>query len=299
MKHTELIEILQILDDGAYVVDTDRRITFWNSAAERITGFSAQEVTGSRCRDNILQHVTENGTQLCLDGCPLLGTMSDCCPKLRELYLHHKNGHRLPVSVRAIPLKDEENVVVGAIEIFNETFESTRLIKELEALRNEILIDKQTSLGNRRYMEIVQSARISSLARNGGQLGLLFIDIDHFKNVNDTWGHSIGDRILGMVGLTIKGAIRPMDSAIRYGGEEFVVLSPDCDYEKLLAIAERIRALVEQAWLDDDAQKISVTVSIGGTLMSVSDDFAERLARADSLMYDCKNSGRNRALVKP
>ncbi len=299
MKNEEYIEILQILDDGAYLVDTDRRITFWNGSAERITGFSAQEVTGSRCRDNILQHVTENGTQLCLDGCPLSCSMAEGCQSRIDVYLHHKNGHRLPVSVRAAPLKDENARIVGAVEIFSETSEPSRLLEELEALRNEVLIDKQTSLGNRRYFDIVQASRISALKRDGGELGILFVDIDHFKKVNDTWGHSIGDKVLKMVALTIKGAVRPNDSAIRYGGEEFVVISPGSDCSSLAELAERIRVLVEQTWLSDSDFHVRVTVSVGGTLMTSTDDFSERLARADALMYECKNSGRNRILVHP
>ena len=299
MKYEEYVEILQILDDGAYLVDTDRRITFWNSAAERITGFSAQEVTGSRCRDNILQHVTDNGTQLCLNGCPLFSTMADGCQNRMDVFLHHKNGHRLPVSVRAAPLKDDSARIVGAIEIFSETSEPSRLLEELEILRNEVLIDKQTSLGNRRFFEIVQASRISALQRDGGHLGILFVDIDHFKSVNDTWGHGIGYKVLRMVALTIKGAVGPNDSAVRYGGEEFVVFSPGSDYPALADIAEKIRVLVEQTWLSDSEATVKVTVSVGGTLMASTDNFQERLARADALMYECKNSGRNRILVKP
>jgi diguanylate cyclase (GGDEF)-like protein len=195
-------------------------------------------------------------------------------------------------------MKDEDGTVIGAVEIFSEISEPSRLMEELESLRNEILIDKQTGLGNRRYLEIVQGARVSALERTGSRLGLLFLDIDRFKSVNDTWGHKFGDQILRMVGLTLKGAIRPNESAIRFGGEEFVVLSPDCDATKLRALAECIRALVEMAWLDEGEKKIGVTVSIGGSLMSAGENFDERLAKADALMYECKNSGRNRVRVE-
>jgi len=114
------LQILQCLYEGVYFVDERRTITFWNLAAETITGFKAEEIVGSRCMDNLLNHVDEKGNRLCLGGCPLSHALEDGKVREETLYLHHKDGHRVAVETRVVPLKDSEGRVMGAAEIFVE-----------------------------------------------------------------------------------------------------------------------------------------------------------------------------------
>lgn len=100
------LSILENLNDGVYYVDNDRKITYWNKSAERITGYTAEEVVGSFCYDNILQHIDEKGTQLCKNGCPLSLTISDGNIRDINVCLHHKDGYRVPIYVRSIPHTD-------------------------------------------------------------------------------------------------------------------------------------------------------------------------------------------------
>jgi len=96
-------DLLDQISDGVYFVTLDRRITYWNGGAERITGYGAHEVLGHRCSEGILRHVDDTGQQLCLHGCPLAAVMKDGRPREAHLYLHHKDGHRVPVTVRPRP----------------------------------------------------------------------------------------------------------------------------------------------------------------------------------------------------
>jgi len=112
------LEILNNLYEGVYIVDKDRRITFWNKSAEDITGFSADEMQGRSCFNNLLNHVDAEGNSLCLGGCPLHKTILDGMDREAVVYLHHKNGHRVPVVVRTVPLVIEGEIA-GAIEIFS------------------------------------------------------------------------------------------------------------------------------------------------------------------------------------
>lgn len=112
--------ILDSLHDGLYFVDPQRRITYWNKGAERITGFLAKEVVGKCCRDNILTHVDGDGRPLCLIGCPLSGTFEDGQDREAEVYLHHKDGHRIPVLVRISSLHADDGSLVGGIELFTD-----------------------------------------------------------------------------------------------------------------------------------------------------------------------------------
>jgi len=113
-------KLLDSLYDGVYFVDQDRRITYWNHGAETLTGYTASDAVGRQCFDNFLEHVDEGGCALCVNDCPLAATIGDGQRREAEVYLRHKAGHRIPVSVRVAPLRDTEGLVVGAVEIFTD-----------------------------------------------------------------------------------------------------------------------------------------------------------------------------------
>ncbi|MDQ7796145.1 MAG: sensor domain-containing diguanylate cyclase [Spirochaetia bacterium] len=289
--------LLRVLHEGVYIVDKDRRIQFWNSAAEEITGYAASAVVGSRCADNILRHISEDGRELCTDGCPLQATLDD--GKTRDLvaYLHHRDGRRLPVHVRSIAMQNDKGIP-RVIEVFDEISEKSKLIEELEALRQEVLSDPLTKIGNRRFFELNAEARLAAYHAQPIPFGLLMFDIDHFKKVNDTYGHLAGDIVLKMVAGTISGALRPLDTAARFGGEEFVVLVPNCTEEYLYVVGERIRILIETSWLDlEGGSRLRVTISGGGAMVQPNDQVSTLIERADQRLYQSKKSGRNRVIV--
>ena len=126
--------------------------------------------------------------------------------------MHHKLGHRVLVSVRVTPLRDELNNITGAVEIFTLKSKTVDLIQEMEQLRKEVLTDCLTGVGNRRYAEIAMYNLDMTMQEIKTSFGVLFIDIDYFKNVNDTFGHDAGDQILDHGGEYFKG--RP--ATIRY-----------------------------------------------------------------------------------
>lgn len=289
-------KMLENFYEGVYYVDTERRITFWNKGAERITGFLAQEVLGSYCYDNILNHVDEKGTQLCLGGCPLEQTIQDGVMREASVYLHHKDGYRVPVDVRAIALT-EDDIIMGAVEVFSDSSVKQQLIKDMENLKVLAMKDQLTGLGNRRYTEAVLESKIKEFTALGIPLGLAFLDIDRFKSVNDTYGHDRGDEVLKMVAQTSSGVIRSSDVLGRWGGEEFLGIFPGVDKEGLKTLTEKIRMLVERSALRMGNKTLSVTISIGATMVTPQDTVEEALKRADSLLYRSKRDGRNRVTL--
>ncbi len=293
-----LASIVDTISEGVYFTDRDRRITFWNKAAERITGFRAKEVTGSRCRDNILRHVDERGTELCVHGCPLAATMSDGKSREAQVWLHHRDGHRVPVDVRAAPVTDSSGAIVGAIEIFADRSDRGAVMEELERLKKEALVDQLTRVGNRRYAVMTLETRLHELETHKVPFGVALFDVDHFKKVNDVHGHNMGDRVLAMVSATIAGALRRLDAVARWGGEEFLVIAPSVDLPTLERLAERCRILVQAAWLDlEGGGKLEVTMSGGAAMAEPGDDAAKLVGRADELLYKAKEGGRNRVLA--
>jgi diguanylate cyclase (GGDEF)-like protein/PAS domain S-box-containing protein len=290
--------IIDNLYDGVYFVDHDRTITFWNKGAERITGYSAEQVIGRRCRDNLLNHVTANGVQLCQDHCPLAAVMQDGRPREVEVYLHHADGHRVPVMVRATALRDENGDIMGAVESFsnNSTVINTR--RRLSELHEMARTDSLTRIGNRQHVEGRIRAVLAEFENRQSMAGLLFMDIDHFKKINDTYGHDTGDLALCMVANTLRLALRATDTIGRWGGEEFVTILYDISNEAMLyAAAEKVRRLIEASSLEIGGQNLTVTVSIGATLLYSNDTPASLIRRADELMYRSKQAAGNRVTV--
>lgn len=291
-------DIVENMHDGIYFVDRERRITYWNKGAERITGYSAAEVAGSFCSDNILVHVDSLGQQLCQGSCPLNAAMADGRTHEAEVYLHHKLGHRLPVWVRTTPLRDADGNLVGAVEMFSDITSRQSLQEQVEQLKKLALLDPLTGLPNRRHLEGYLHSRLSEMRRSGVGFGLLFMDIDHFKQFNDQHGHEIGDQVLSIVGNTLSSSIRRFDMVCRWGGEEFAGIFPHADVATLHGIAERLRVLVAHSQAKTGSGELAVTVSIGGSLAKPEDSAASLLRRADRLMYASKAGGRNRITIE-
>ena len=127
--------------------------------------------------------------------------------------------------------------------------------------------------------------------------GLLFIDIDHFKLVNDDYGHETGDKVIRMVANTLRHNLRATDTIGRWGGEEFLILLNDIHDNGLETVTNKLHFLVAQSRLDNEQVSLSVTVSIGATLITKEDTMETVIHRADQLMYASKNAGRNRVTI--
>jgi diguanylate cyclase (GGDEF)-like protein/PAS domain S-box-containing protein len=290
-------QILDSIADGVYFVDRDRRITYWNKGAERISGFSAEKVTGHFCHDNILNHVTENGIQLCMNGCPLHATIQDGEPRKAEVYLHHADGHRVPIIVRTMPMRDEQGEIIGAVETFGNNSTSIMARRHIRRLEDKVNLDALTNIANRRYVEIKIKSALDELQQYRLPFGVAFIDIDHFKNINDTYGHEAGDKALIIVAKTLADNIRVEDIVARWGGDEFLVLFYNVDKNSLHTAAEKLRLLVEQSHPRLEGRESVLTISVGATLARAEDDLPALMKRVDRLMYQGKEN-RNRLTVE-
>lgn len=292
----ELQDIFDSMYEGVYCVDTNRNIQFWNKGAERITGYTAPEVIGSSCRDNLLVHIDSFGRKLCETGCPLSSAINQGDRHCEELlYLHHKDGHRVPVAVSVSTLQNHEGQTIGAIEIFKDNINLAFGLDYIEDLKKAALFDHLTELPNRRYLEIKLHGAFEEFFRHSISFGVILIDIDHFKQINDTYGHAVGDRVLKMIAQTLGNNTRSYNLVSRWGGEEFLVLVNHVRAGQLQRIAEKYRTLIENSYLNSGKERISVTATIGGARAEPSDTIISLLARADRRLYAGKNAGRNQS----
>ena len=164
-----------------------------------------------------------------------------------------------------------------------------------EKLRTQALRDPLTGLYNRRYMEDVLERYASLADRNQTALSVAMFDLDHFKRLNDEHGHALGDAVLASVAAAVLGAIRPSDIACRYGGEEFVVLFPDCTMDEAASRAEGLRARIERV---SESHGVRVSASFGiAAIPDSSSKTSDLFGDADEALYRAKNEGRNRVCV--
>jgi diguanylate cyclase (GGDEF)-like protein/PAS domain S-box-containing protein len=287
-------KILDSLHDGVYFVNRDRQITYWNEGAEKLAGYSPAEAIGKSCFGNFLDDVDETGNSVCASGCPLSSVMADGQPRQIEVYLRHKDGHRVPISVRVLPMRDSAGGIVGAVEVFSDSTAKQRAEKRVSELENLAFRDALTKLANRRYLELKVAQALQEHQQFGREYGLLLLDLDHFKQVNDTHGHDLGDAVLKVVADTLVNTLRPVDLVGRWGGDEFLILMADVHATALGDLAERCRVLIAQSSVGHGASRVSVTASIGATLLDHEGSPETAFRRADELMYQSKRSGGDR-----
>jgi two-component system cell cycle response regulator len=173
----------------------------------------------------------------------------------------------------------------------------SRLVEARESLRFKASHDSLTTIWNRGAIIEMLERELSRARRDGSSVGILLADIDHFKRVNDTRGHLVGDEVLRAVTGRLKGEVRSYDSVGRYGGEEFLILLPGCDNPKLTTKAERLVKVVERSSIGTSTGTVAVTISIGGIASGDCPhaDVNKLLLAADTALYRAKVSGRNRS----
>ncbi|RJP47305.1 MAG: sensor domain-containing diguanylate cyclase [Anaerolineaceae bacterium] len=289
--------LLDNLHDGVYYVDAKRRINYWNKGAERLTGYSREKMVGCFCFDNLLDHVTEDGKHLCTDGCPLSATMQDAQPREAEVHLRHADGHRVPVLVRTSPIFDDGQKVVGAVEVFSNNQSMFRMRRRVDQLEQDVQRDLLTGLGNRAFLQMKIQSALGEYRVHHIPFGVLFIDIDHFKSVNDTYGHPAGDLVIQNVARTLSAHLRDTDACGRWSGDEFVALLLEVEPVYLHKIADKLRAMVASSIVQSENAEICVTASVGAATAHENDTVESLIERADAQMYSSKLSGRNQVSV--
>ncbi len=195
-------------------------------------------------------------------------------------------------SVACVPHVDGQGNAADFFMLCVDVTERARLEERLNDLASR---DPLTGAFNRRaFMERVES-ELERRSRAGAPLSFAIVDLDHFKNVNDTWGHAAGDEVLKVIAETCRRVLRSPDVFGRFGGEEFVALLPGADFAEAGRVAERLRSAVETAVVETSDGSIRVTLSAGYTTARPGDTPEDLLRRSDAALYESKRSGRNRA----
>ena len=208
----------------------------------------------------------------------------------------------------AMPLADASPDEIGRLtrtfktmadRVASHTEDLERQVAERTATLEEMAnSDFLTTLLNRRGMLARLESECNRLSRSGGQIGVLIVDVDLFKRINDTWGHLVGDQALAAVASILRDSVRAYDAVARWGGEEFLIGMFDLThFDELEAIADKLLAAIRQADIACDGVTIKLTYSIGGVLGEASASLDEIIKQADDALYRAKNEGRDRAVL--
>jgi len=273
--------VINHLNEGVYFVDVNRVITFWNSGAENITGYSENEVLHKPCHWNLLMHTDAEGVNLCQGKCPVAKTLLDGVIREEALFLQHKSGYRVPVFVRIIPMRSLSNQIVGAVEIFSDLTPSSEHGKKMKALATLAYFDLVTGLPNRRYIESRIGMMLAEYKKNLSPFGLLLINIVGFKMLNDQYGPEVGDQVLRSVARNIAAGAGPSDIVGRWDGTRFLVISPNTKKTILILLADKLRAIANRAANSASSDETALLVSVAGVINRVDDTAAslhQRLA---------------------
>lgn len=215
--------------------------------------------------------------------------------------LNSANGtivNGVPVSVQS--LRDGDKIRLGSTTILKFTYNDHLDESFQQQMYDAALRDGLTKVFNKKYFMDRLETEIAYARRHGAHLSLLMLDVDHFKRVNDTYGHITGDYVLQRIARVASGTVRAEDLFARYGGEEFTVLCRGVSLQNAGILGERIRATVEATVFEHEGKRLAVTVSVGVAAHPESsiENGVQLIAAADSALYEAKRCGRNRVLLK-
>lgn len=294
-KSPLLKDLLEHLNDGVYFLDKRRRITYWNAAAARQTGYAAEEVLGRCCAQSILIHVNPDGRKICRGACPASRTIFDGKTREVELFLHHKEGHRVPVKARVAPVFDEQGQIIGAVQVFQVHSLVYKDRQELEDLKRRALIDPDLEIANRAFLERSLDARLNELRRLGRQLGAVLFQMDAVDPAR--LNEETAGRVLKMVAHSLANGVRSFDSMGRWEGDRFLGLIITDNPDDLMVVANKLRKLVEQSSMVVGDAELSVTVTGSCSMADRADDAETLIERLRVALERGRGAGVNHVIA--
>lgn len=285
--------LFETVPQGVVYQDRDGRITAANPAAQRILGLTLDQLQGRSSIDPRWHAMREDGSPFPGHEHPAMVTLRTGKPVNNVVMgVGRPDDSQVWILVNATPVFKHGEVD----EVFTSFEDITQRVQLSAELRRQAATDELTGLPNRRRFAARLNDEFVRLARRPeASCGLLAVDIDHFKTVNDRFGHAAGDAVLVRIASVMRQAVREQDLVARWGGEEFMLLLPDTGQAEAAALAERLRERVQAERIHHAGRAICVTASVGLDTMSSRDPNAEAaLLRADRALYRAKNRGRNR-----
>lgn len=289
--------IFESINDPFNIIDRNYRIIKANESYARMRGKTIEQLIGRRCYE-----VLQNKRSVC-EGCSVKEAFDTGKPNTKEKLMSYPGGQHVWVEIYTYPVFDETGRVLNVIEYTRDITQRKRAEAERDILVDRLQYLSRTddltgSLNRRALIEKLED-EVHRTQRYKTDLSILICDIDYFKEINDTYGHDTGDRVLRVISNLLKESLRSIDIIGRYGGDEFMMILPETSMKGAEEIAERIRLAVEDLKLQGEGKDlIKTTVSLGVAEFNVDkEDINGLIKRADNALYIAKGKGRNRVYI--
>lgn len=303
-----LLDIVQSIDVGVVVMDRDYNVEVWNSFMENHSGVGSDKAA-RQSLFTLFPEIDQGWFTHKVETAVMLGTRAFTIWEQRPNLVHFKSyqpitgmADEMYQNVTILPLRSStgktDHVCLIIYDVTGVAVNKRQLESANTKLQELALRDGLTGLLNRRYWESCLEREFARHQRYDNPVSLVIFDIDHFKRVNDTYGHQTGDEVIRETARITSQLVRETDFAGRYGGEEFVVLLPGTTLDGAAQFAERLRSTIERQQLDYQGSPLTFTVSLG--VATLTDDMAGYLTlleRADKALYQSKEGGRNQVTL--
>ena len=287
--------LFQAMHDAVIFIDRFGRIESWNNAAERITGVSATAVVGQQWMPELIELWDDDEEEVPDDECPVSLVIKSGVQAFERGSMADRNGQRRGINLQMIPVRDPDGFSRGVIVVIRDASNQINLEERVQTLHEKATQDPLTKVANRAEFDQSHAEFIDRHSDSGAPCSLVICDIDHFKKVNDNFGHQAGDEALVAFAEVLQSHTRAGDLVARYGGEEFVLLCADCDSADAARRAEEIRSRLSQI-PQPMLNNMCITASFGVTSLQAGDTPSTMLARADRALFQAKQGGRNRVV---
>jgi diguanylate cyclase (GGDEF)-like protein len=303
-----LLAIVQSIDVGVVVLDREYRVQVWNTFMENRSGVQPKDAQNSNFF-SLFPEIDRAWFSRKVESVATLGTPAFTVWEQRPYLMRFKSYQPITgqeefmyQNTTLLPLRSPDNRINHICLVIYDVTDVATNRHQIQAANAQLQLlsstDRLTGLYNRGHWEASLKAAYARHQRYGNALSLVMLDIDHFKRVNDTYGHQAGDKVIEQVARLLHEHVRESDVVGRYGGEEFGVVLSDTDSAGGQIFAERLRKAVEASLVQYNGQDIRFTVSLGvADLSQPANDHAELIARADQALYTSKKTGRNRVTV--
>jgi len=289
-----LNRLLDQITDGCAILNKDRQYIFWNKSAAALTGFEPEEILDKSCHGQLALFTDSGGKPLCEENCLGEQVLKDGQPRLLEVYLQHKNGFRLPVRLKIIPLVNGDGQSVGLAELFTDISPAVTIPLKMAELEKMQLLDLDTGLPNRLYLEMYLKNKIDEYQKYRLPFGLIYADVDNFNKIQERFGRFNSAKLIRMIARTLQKNVRYFDIVGRWENEEFLICLLNIDENRLDIVANKLRLLVAESYITVETGLLNATVSMGATLVQRFDTIESLVKRAEELMLHSKWLGRNK-----
>lgn len=288
-------KLIESMRDGVVFVDTQAIITQWNYGMERMVGIESSAAVNRHWRPALLKISDESGKAIKESECLVTKTIATGTQTIQRINIHGRNGHHITVDMHVIPVKNNYGSIHGATILLRDASPEASLQARCQTLHDQATKDSLTQVANRAEFDRLHQQYIDTHLESGIPYSLIIADIDHFKNVNDTFGHQAGDSAIIKFSTLLTDLCRAGDLVARYGGEEFVILCCDCNNVTASKKANGIRQKLSERKIPEIGNR-AITASFGVTELQPGDTPESMLRRADRGLLQAKDRGRNQVV---